>query len=54
MPFFNYVCEECGQHVDDKFVKKPDEILLCPVCNNTLTKQPSGFNFSIDPATPRG
>jgi len=47
MPFFNYSCEECGQTVEDKLVKKHDQEVICPVCNHVMTKQISGCSFSV-------
>ena len=50
MPMFNYQCQECGHYEQDKMVKKWDQEVICPICNNTIEKKPSASNFQIDPA----
>ena len=54
MPMYNFQCTECGLYVHDKLVKNSEEVILCPECNTKLQKLPSSFNFSCEPAAPRG
>jgi len=50
MPFFSYMCKDCGQYENDKFVNKHDTVVICQHCGAEMTKKPSSVNFSIEPA----
>ena len=50
MPFFSYMCKDCGSYEMDKFVQKHDAVQVCPTCGTEMTKMPSSCNFSIEPA----
>ena len=51
MPFFNYNCEECGQDIEGKLVKKYDDEVVCPVCGTVMTKKMSACSFTVPYST---
>lgn len=50
MPFFSYICKNCGNDINDKMVPKHDTVMICHICGETMEKKPSSCNFSIEPA----
>ncbi len=44
MPLFDYRCENCKVLVE-QFVKRHDDIVLCPECKNPMKKLLGGFRF---------
>jgi len=49
-PLFDYQCCDCGHYEQDKMVKKWDDKIVCPFCDNEMKKEPSAVNFDIEPA----
>ena len=51
MPLFDYMCEKCGDNVENEFVHKHDDSVKCEHCNVAMIKIfPSKVNVYSFPA----
>ena len=46
MPMFDYRCDPCGVLLEE-FVKKHDDVVLCPECSIAMVKLLSPFRFQF-------
>lgn len=38
MPIFDYKCSSCSNRVSDEYVRRPDDVVICPACMMPMEK----------------
>lgn len=46
MPLYEFICENCGEHVEE-LVKMNTKYIKCPTCGKRMQKQMSVSNFHL-------